>query len=106
VNRYEVNGDILGRILEVRTNLTLNILGTVVKSLEFYRLLGCLDDHTESFNIANSTKEEILCYLEALAQLPTKRKGIPNGESKDAQAMIATITQDDNVRPWRFDFPN
>jgi hypothetical protein len=105
VDKYEVNGDILGKILEVRTNLTLNILGTVVKSLEFYRLLGRLDDRTKSFNIGSSTREEILCYLEALAHLPTKRKGTLNGESKDAQAMIARITQDDNVKRWRCSFP-
>jgi hypothetical protein len=104
VNTFEVNGDILGKIIEECTKFSLYIVGTNVKSVEFYTLLGRLDNRMTSFFFGNTTKEEMLCYLKARAQLPMKQKGILNGESKDVKEIIDTIVQNSDVNSWTFTF--
>jgi hypothetical protein len=97
----EVNGEILAKILERCPKFyRLDLKNTLVKSLEFYRILARLDDRLKSFTVLNPTTEGMLCYLRTRAEVHHKHTGSLNGEIKDVKDMIALISQNTDAAWW------
>jgi hypothetical protein len=105
MNKYEVNGKILKRILEVCPKLfNLELVDTVVKTSEFYRLLGQLDGRLKTFKIEDATENGVRCYLETRTQLLLEQKGLLNGEFKDVEEMIDMLEKCPKIYNWNFIF--
>jgi hypothetical protein len=99
--RREVNGRILSRILKGSPRLCrLDLRGTLVTSLEFYRLLGRVDDRMKSFRILSATKEGMVCYLKTRAQVHQKRKGSLNGQIRDVEKIVTMMADGSNTTKW------
>lgn len=105
MRKYEVNGKILKRILEVCPKLfNLELMNTLVKTSEFYRLLGHLDGRLKTFRIDKATEKGVRCYLETRTQLLLEQKGLLNGEFKDVEDMIDMLEKCPKVYNWNFVF--
>jgi hypothetical protein len=105
MRKYEVNGKILKMILEGCPKLCdLDLVDTLVKTCEFYRLLGSLDGRLKSFRIDDATKRGVRCYLETRTQLLLEQKGILNGECKNVEDMIAMLAKKTKISVWNFTF--
>jgi hypothetical protein len=101
VRRREVNGSVLSRILESCLKLRhLELRGTLVTSLEFYRLLGLVDDRVKSFRIVSATREGMVCYLKTRAQVHHKSKGSLNGVIRDVKNIIKMMSDGSNRTKW------
>jgi hypothetical protein len=99
MKRSDVNGDILARILDDCPKLCrLELQGTLVKSLEFYRLLAYLCHRVSHITIRDATMRGMLCYLRTRAQLPVQRTGTLNGKLKDVDEMISVLSRKINGR--------
>jgi hypothetical protein len=104
MKKHEVSGDILKRILEVCPRLChLEIRNTLVKSHEFYRALGRLDDRMKSFRILSATSEGILCYLETRTQVHQKQKAVLNKEVLHVEDVKFLISENPHSTEWTLD---
>ncbi|PNF42502.1 hypothetical protein B7P43_G08758 [Cryptotermes secundus] len=105
MRKKEVNGNILKGILEVCPKLfNLELMDTLVKTSQFYRLLGHLDGRLKSFRIDDATENGVRCYLETRTQLLLERRGLLNGEFKDVEDMIDMLEKCPKIYRWDFIF--
>jgi hypothetical protein len=100
----QLNGDILKKILQVCPRLScLSILGPLVSSCDFYRVLARTDDRMESFSISNATTEGILCYLETRAQFHRKQSAMLNKELRPVDEIKDMLSQSPDNSAWSVD---
>jgi hypothetical protein len=75
VETPEVKGGILAMTLEVCPRLChLTVMDTLLRRLEFYRVLGRHDGRMKFLRILCATKVGLLCYLKARTQAEQRRK--------------------------------
>jgi hypothetical protein len=104
VRRREVNGIILTGILKGCPKLChLLLKGTLVKSVEFYRTLARLGDHTKSFKILGATKAGMLCFLRTRAKLHHRHSALLNGERRDVRDIIQLMSRNSAAVKWSLD---